>query len=153
MSGAMSQVWGMINGLQIIVNFPLLQMEFPDLSGMMVENLIEIATFDIMPAEDVMNAAVELPEEDRDEDNFTEIGIESDFMIVNLGTMFLVFVVMLIMPACLICTGPCRSCWPWLDRKHKATATNLHGNVWIRFLMEGSLDIIICGALNYFLVM
>ena len=148
----MSQVWGMINGLQIIVNFPLFWMSFPDLSGMMVGSLITIATFDVMPSDDVFDATVEPPDDEQEDDKFAEIGFESNFMILNLGTMFLMFVVMLTIPACLICTGPCRRCWPWLDRKHKATKTNLHGNVWIRFLMEGSLDIAICASLNYIFI-
>ena len=55
LSGAMSQVWGMINGLQILVYLPLFAMEFPPLSNMMVGDLITIATFDVMPASDIID--------------------------------------------------------------------------------------------------
>jgi len=45
----MSQVWGMINGLQILVYLPLLNMEeFPSNSNKVVEGLITIATFDVI---------------------------------------------------------------------------------------------------------
>ena len=109
MSGAMSQVWGMINGLQIIVNFPLFRATFPDLSGMMVESLITIATFDVLPSGDVIDETLLPPADDeQDMEKFNDIGFESNYMIINLGTMFLMFVIMLTLPACLICTGPCR---------------------------------------------
>ena len=37
LSGAMSQIWGMINGMQLLVNLPLFQVEFPEMSLMMTE--------------------------------------------------------------------------------------------------------------------
>jgi len=55
LSGAMSQVWGMINGLQILVYLPLFNVIFPELSIMMVENLITIATFDVIPAPEILD--------------------------------------------------------------------------------------------------
>ena len=118
----------------------------------MVNALISIATFDVMPSGDIFDATIEPPEDEQEDSKFGEL-FDYNYMILNLGTMFLVLVVMLTLPLCLICTGPCRSCWPWLDRKHRATKTNLHGNVWIRFIMEGGLDIFLCAALNYIYLM
>ena len=45
----------MINGLQILTNLPLFNVEFPDLAGMMVGQMLTIATFDIMPSGDVLD--------------------------------------------------------------------------------------------------
>ena len=62
MSGAMSQVWGMINGLQIIINLPLFNVKFPELSQSMVENMISIATFDVLPSDEVFDATLDADE-------------------------------------------------------------------------------------------
>ena len=53
LSGAMSQVWGMINGMQLMVNLPLFDIQFPPISQAMVEDLITIATFDVLPTDPV----------------------------------------------------------------------------------------------------
>ena len=47
MSGAMSQVWGMINGAQIFIHFPIFNIEFPSISQVFVDNMVTVATFDI----------------------------------------------------------------------------------------------------------
>ena len=76
---------------------------------MMVESLITIATFDVLPSGDVIDETLLPPADDeQDMEKFNDIGFESNYMIINLGTMFLMFVIMLTLPACLICTGPCR---------------------------------------------
>ena len=62
--------------------------------------------------------------------------------------MFLMFIVLLTIPGCLICTRPLRR-WKWFHKKHSATATSMKGNLWIRFIIEGCLDISICASLNY----
>lgn len=141
----------MINGLQILTNLPLFKVEFPDLAGMMVGQMLTIATFDIMPSDKVLENTLAPPEDELDPDkysNLVEAGFESDNMIVNLGTMFLVFAFMLTVPCCLICIRPCRRMSSWLDKNYKSTATSMYGNVWIRYAMEGCIDIAICAVLN-----
>ena len=66
----MSQVWGMINGLQIIVNLPLFNMVFPDLSKMMVSSLITIATFDVMPSDEVFALTIDPPSDEQADEKF-----------------------------------------------------------------------------------
>jgi len=46
-AGAMAQVWGMINGLQLMVHFPALNFNFPSNAIMVVKSLLKVATFDI----------------------------------------------------------------------------------------------------------
>jgi hypothetical protein len=71
-------------------------------------------------------------------------------MIMNLGTMFLALVLMLTIPCWLLLTRSCKSKSQWLTQKHKSLIAALHGNMFIRFLIEGSLDIAICGTLNLY---
>jgi len=48
----------MINGLQILVYLPLFNVLFPELSIMMVGNLITIATFDVVPAAEILDSII-----------------------------------------------------------------------------------------------
>ena len=47
MNGALSQVWGMINGMQMIVHVPLFNVEMPQSSMTITSILIDVATFDV----------------------------------------------------------------------------------------------------------
>jgi len=47
MNGALSQVWGMINGLQLFTHMPLFNVIIPPLAMKLVKTTINIATFDI----------------------------------------------------------------------------------------------------------
>ena len=51
----------MINGMQIMVNLPLFNVAFPSLSQKMVEQLITIATFDVMPTDEIFAATIDAP--------------------------------------------------------------------------------------------
>ena len=48
MAGALSQVWGLINGLQLFVHIPLFQLSLPANAQVIVDELITIATFDLV---------------------------------------------------------------------------------------------------------
>ena len=59
LSGAMSQVWGMINGLQLFTNLPLFDITFPSLALNSLNGLIEIANFDILPSPDIFSFSLD----------------------------------------------------------------------------------------------
>ena len=61
LSGAMAQVWGMINGLQLVVNFPLFDIEIPTYSEIVIEEMISIATFEVLPSEDILGSILPVP--------------------------------------------------------------------------------------------
>ena len=46
-SGSLAQVWGMINGLQLIVHLPSMNIDFPENAMGVTENILSVATFDI----------------------------------------------------------------------------------------------------------
>ena len=54
---------------------------------------------------------------------------------MNLGMMFLTLVVILLVPAWIICTKPCKNKSRWLTRKHSSLTKALHGNIFMRFLL------------------
>ena len=62
-TGALSQLWGMINGLQIFVHIPLLKTIFPSNTELVIKELSEFATFDILPTSTYLGWALEFPDE------------------------------------------------------------------------------------------
>ena len=77
LSGAMSQVWGMINGMQLFVNLPLFNVNFPSLSHLIVEDLITIATFDVLPTDEIFEFTLHPDELDQENERFIDVGYDS----------------------------------------------------------------------------
>jgi len=98
MNGALSQVWGMINGLQLPVHYPALDVEFPESTNRVVEILLGVVTFDIpyVNLVDMFGSQLELPE-DHDfthgdsqlVENLDSLGFPSRFASANLGSVFI----------------------------------------------------------------
>ena len=154
-SGAMSQIWGMVNGLQLFVHIPLFNIIFPETAGVVVEKLTMVATFELLPTDDIYEESFDLPEEHEVEylDEPTKERLDagdygSGFFIANMGTLFFVFVMMLTVPICVFMSRPCRSKSRWCFKKHNSTLAAIRGNLWIRYLMEACLDVSISGTIN-----
>lgn len=47
MAGALAQIWGMINGLQVLVHLPCMAAQIPQAQLSIVSEVIKVATFDI----------------------------------------------------------------------------------------------------------
>ena len=103
-SGAMSQLWGMINGMQIYSHMPLMNVEYPMHSKNTVNSILEIASFSVIPTEDGIDAVLEPPEEDDEykDDKFADMGFESFFTVINLGSLFVAFVFLFTFPVLFI---------------------------------------------------
>jgi hypothetical protein len=65
LTGALSQIWGMLNGMQILTHLPGYSAKEPVLSMIFVEKLLVIATFDILPftIHDMFGASFPIDEE------------------------------------------------------------------------------------------
>ena len=83
MSGALVQLWGMINGLQLFVHIPLFEISMPANAKLLVDSLTAIATFDIVEAQTIFGGIIEFPDEDEDDLNpkFVESGYDHRDMI------------------------------------------------------------------------
>ena len=54
-SGALSYLWGLINCLQIVSHFPLINVHMPANCQLLYGMLIKAATFDIVPVDGIMD--------------------------------------------------------------------------------------------------
>ena len=51
LAASLSQLWSMLNGLQLAVHLPLFNLLFPANANMFIEFVIDLATFDLVPPE------------------------------------------------------------------------------------------------------
>ena len=47
MSGCLAQVWGMINGVQILIYLPAMNVAFPSNAFLVIDKISMVASFDI----------------------------------------------------------------------------------------------------------
>ena len=92
LAGSLNQIWSMINNLQIAIHSPLINVQFPGNAFMIYEVMITVATFDILPTDDFYPYFFpSLPERDAFSDKFDRLEYGSYYIIMNMGTMLLVF--------------------------------------------------------------
>lgn len=82
----------MINNLQIIIHAPLIEVPFPGNAFMIYEVMMTVATFEILPSDEILPGMFpNLTEEVPFSTKFERLGYETQYIIMNMGTMFLVF--------------------------------------------------------------
>ena len=67
-SGALNLLWGMINSLQIIAHFPLVNVIMPANCQLVFSFIIKIATFDVVDVSTIMDWIDEIFPSESDED-------------------------------------------------------------------------------------
>ena len=88
----------------------------------------------------------EVPEDDGEEieEHIQNAGYESYYFINNLGSMFVIFVITIIIsPLLYAFWSICKSKSTYARKKHASLHDALHGNIMLRFFMEACLDICI----------
>jgi len=124
MSGCLAQVWGMINGMQILVHLPILNVEFPAVSFLVVSQIVSVATFDIpyVNMDDMFGKFIKLSEDDgifEDEDaigreNLVEaldqLGYSSRYLARVMGSVYITIIVTIIALFLILIIYPLRYC-------------------------------------------
>ena len=142
----------MINSMQIFGNLPVFeQINFPTYSKAVSESIIEISSFEVIPLGLIIDETFEVPENDGEEiyENSAAalIGLESYYMIYNLGSLFVIFIWLVLgAPLVYFLLKPCRNKSKAVGTRVASLEDSLHGNLMIRYLVEGALDICVCIA-------
>ena len=120
MQGSISFLWGIINSLQILSYFPLINLAMPANAHLFFQIIVKIANFEIIDQiDDVVDVFEEKTELREDEefilsDNFEDFEFTTTDMIQNLSIIFLVLLLLLAAPICFLLLyglfGWCREC-------------------------------------------
>ena len=93
MSGSLSKVWGMINGLQVVVHMPLFKIKSPGNVNAFNEFFAELATFDVIDSKGILKSIdVYIPEMDAVSLNYQNAGYDTTLSIPSLGTLIYILI-------------------------------------------------------------
>ena len=90
---SLNQLWGAINGLQLMVYMPLFWVKFPANANSMNNHLITIANFEVLPSTQMANELYVFPETKPFNINFQQATITGMYAVPNLGTVFYVILI------------------------------------------------------------
>ena len=126
---------------------------FPDYSAVALEQIIEIAGFDVIPFDVILDAAVERPEDDGEFaiKVFTDNDYESYYMIFNMGTLVIIFLITITLPLLIIILlRPCKNRSIRIGHQYQSVSDAMRGNIFIRFYLEAALDVTMCILLQFY---
>ena len=84
---ALNHLWSMLNGLQLSTHMQLFNLKFPANAGFLLNFLVNVATFDVLPIEAIW-FFFDFPELGAYNPNFGDSGYDYIFLIENMGTCF-----------------------------------------------------------------
>ena len=102
LSGAMTLLWGMLNGMQIVAHFDLVNIMMPANAHLLFKVLVQIATFDLVPSESIISEMEDGLGIENDEfaltDSFIDFEFDTSSPVNNLQVMFLAMVLLVALP-------------------------------------------------------
>ena len=89
--GSLNNVFSMLTGMQLIVHSPLINVQFPAIAFSLYEELIKVATYELLPTEELFPLFMDLPDLGYFNEKFQRLDYGYFYSTMNLGFMFLVF--------------------------------------------------------------
>jgi hypothetical protein len=149
-SGCLAQIWGMINGMQFIMNLPAINVDFPSNAFSVISKIMSVATFDIPKFNmETVSKVFTLPDNDSildepDEVNlknsFELLGYSSAYMSNNLGSVFVIILVTSFLLSLSVILEAVRV--PSVMKFNEKLKVKLHWNFVIRLVIEGYLELV-----------
>jgi len=133
------------------VHSPLINVQFPANAFLLYDVMISVATFDILPTDDIFPTFFpSLPEDDAFSEKFDRLQIGSRYLVMNMGTMLMIFCFYLSLYFVYPCVKFCRNDAKCASKLTKKLKGMIFWNHSILFLQEGLFDILLAGAVNLF---
>ena len=148
-SGALNFLWGMINCLQIIAYFPLINVTTPANAQIMFVIIVKIATFDLISVDGIIDWMSKYVDSTPDRKpigaQFKEFGYEQSNPVRNLDIVFLgmVAIILLIIVLKLV-ELICSSCRRASQAIRTFKETKLYWNLIIRYTIEMYMELSLC---------
>lgn len=153
LSGSLSLLWGMINALQIIANIPLLQVMMPANAKSFYTFIINIANFKIIDTDMITGYFVTKTDSSNNTDssisnsNFESQGINSANIVENLGPIFLVMLVGVLLAVVLVLLYVFRKS-KFVQLIYDEIYHMLFWNSSLRFVLEGYLNLMMSSLIQ-----
>lgn len=89
----MNQILGTITFLQLIVYLPLVDIKFPPTALILYEQILTFVSFDLLPTDEWFPVWFDIRDAEALSKNFDDYNYGQTVFIMNLGTLFLAFLV------------------------------------------------------------
>ena len=143
----------MVNCLQIIAHYPLINVLMPANCQLLFTVVVKIATFDLIPVDGIMEEIKTHIKTAKDSytmpENLQEFGYESTDPVQNLAIIFLFSVGLLVLPLLILIVELISSFHKSAqDALVKWKNENVYWNFYLRFLFEAYLELALSGLLR-----
>ena len=153
LSGPMTLLWGMLNCMQIVSHFDLVNIMMPSNAQYLFKILVSIATFNILPTEGVIDEIEEWLGIVNDDfyltESFLDFQFDSSGPIRNLQVMFLAMLLLAAIPIVLLVL---RAVFFW-SKKVKSciifVKDKIFFNAYLRFGLEAYLELSLSSILRF----
>ena len=108
LSASLNQLWSMVNAQQLLVVLPLMKFLLPSSATMFFSGIFAIAAFDLYDTNDFWHDQLEIVETEPLNENFDKFGFGSRYMLNNMGTMILFYIIYPLLMLVQICLRRCR---------------------------------------------
>ena len=148
LSGSLSQVWAMIEGLQVVCHMGLFKMKSPGNVNAFNEFFAELASFNVIDTDTVTNDFFYFPEMDAISLNFQNAGFDTNLLVPSLGTLFYIIVGQISLVFVHMLLYLLAKAIPKTSVLKNKVSTYLYWNGSIRFMMESYMDILLFSLMN-----
>jgi hypothetical protein len=144
----MGQMWSMVNSLQIILSYQLLEVQMPGNVIMVLTNLASVASFDVFPTDDIMSFLFNFTPTTAPGVGFAAMGNENKSLTLYLGSAFLIMILIGLQYLLYSLAYACRLYDKLLSKiEQKLKPGLIYGTIYL-FLVETYLDWAIGSALR-----
>ena len=88
-SGSLNMIWALIEIQQIIVMLPLFHVDMPGNARDFYAQIMAISAFDYFDTTDLVHEAFDVPPTEPVNEDFEDLGLESRYMLVNIGSLII----------------------------------------------------------------
>ena len=133
---------------------PLFRVEFSraPFSYTLIKQLITIVTFDVIDPDIIFGKTLYPPEDDEKylnkNKNFVNTGYDKLYTVSNMGITFVILLSMIMISVILCLTKKLKSLPRGVETRRQNMIKSLYWNSYIRFLIEGTLEIFISAVIN-----
>lgn len=148
-TASLNLLWSMINTQQLIVMMPMFQIQMTSNVSIFFRNIMAIAAFDFFDIDEYVHDSFDIKPTEAVDVKFQLIGFESHYFIVNVGTIFVFYLIYLlnltvIYPLVRVCHQKARRCKTFKQKfRNKVMWSSL-----ITLIDESYMILIVCLLIN-----
>ena len=147
-SASLAQLWGMINGLQIVTHLPFFNVKLPGNANLFNNNLMTIANFDIIDIGIVTELFFYFPDEEPYSLTLSRSGYETKYLLLGLGFAAYTLAIYLAMVFVFVLLWPLSLCSKRVKKLTDKLKEKLFWNTLIRLFIELYLDVLVYAIVN-----